>query len=83
LLIQQADAIGISRVYITVRKPMSVRASSQPHTESCGRSNPLLSAAIASTRGNQIRAADLLGVNRNTPRKKIRDLEIQVIHTNG
>ena len=27
---------------------------------------PLLSAALAATRGNQIRAADLLGVNRNT-----------------
>src|SRR6267154_821815 len=41
---------------------------------------PLLSAALAATRGNQIRAADLLGVNRNTLRKKIRDLDIQVIH---
>jgi two-component system, NtrC family, nitrogen regulation response regulator GlnG len=39
---------------------------------------PLLTAALAATRGNQIRAADLLGVNRNTLRKKIRDLEIQV-----
>ncbi len=44
---------------------------------------PLLSAALAATRGNQIRAADLLGVNRNTLRKKIRDLEIQVIRTSG
>jgi two-component system, NtrC family, nitrogen regulation response regulator GlnG len=39
---------------------------------------PLVSAALAATRGNQIRAADLLGVNRNTLRKKIRDLDIQV-----
>jgi two-component system nitrogen regulation response regulator GlnG len=44
---------------------------------------PLLSVALAATRGNQIRAADLLGVNRNTLRKKIRDLEIQVIRTSG
>src|SRR6201996_4586242 len=44
---------------------------------------PLLSAALAATRGNQIRAADLLGVNRNTLRKKIRDLEIQVYRTSG
>jgi two-component system nitrogen regulation response regulator GlnG len=42
---------------------------------------PLLSAALAATRGNQIRAADLLGLNRNTLRKKIRDLDIQVIRT--
>jgi two-component system nitrogen regulation response regulator GlnG len=39
---------------------------------------PLLTAALAATHGNQIRAADLLGVNRNTLRKKIRDLDIQV-----
>ena len=41
--------------------------------------NPLISVALASTRGNQIKAAELLGVNRNTLRKKIRDLDIQVI----
>lgn len=39
---------------------------------------PLLSAALAATRGNQIRAADLLGLNRNTLRKKLRDLDIQL-----
>ena len=42
-----------------------------------------LSAALAATRGNQIRAADLLGLNRNTLRKKIRDLDIQIIRTSG
>jgi two-component system nitrogen regulation response regulator GlnG len=40
--------------------------------------SPLLTAALTATRGNQIRAADLLGLNRNTLRKKIRDLDIQV-----
>ncbi|HXE04680.1 MAG TPA: nitrogen regulation protein NR(I) [Bryobacteraceae bacterium] len=43
--------------------------------------HPLLSVTLAATRGNQIRAADLLGVNRNTLRKKIRDLDIQVFRT--
>jgi len=43
--------------------------------------NPLISAALASTRGNQIKAAELLGVNRNTLRKKIRDLDIQVVRS--
>jgi len=42
---------------------------------------PLLSAALAATRGNQIRAADLLGLNRNTLRKKIRDLDIQMFRS--
>ncbi len=43
--------------------------------------HPLLSVTLAATRGNQIRAADLLGVNRNTLRKKIRDLDIQVFRS--
>jgi len=44
---------------------------------------PLLTAALAANRGNQIRAADLLGLNRNTLRKKIRDLDIQVYRSGG
>jgi len=37
---------------------------------------PLLEAALARTGGNQIKAAALLGINRNTLRKKITDLGI-------
>lgn len=40
---------------------------------------PLISICLAATRGNQIRAAQLLGLNRNTLRKKIRDLGLDVI----
>jgi two-component system nitrogen regulation response regulator GlnG len=40
---------------------------------------PLITLSLGATRGNQIRAAQLLGLNRNTLRKKIRDLEIPVI----
>jgi two-component system nitrogen regulation response regulator GlnG len=40
---------------------------------------PLIGAALAATHGNQIKAAELLGVNRNTLRKKIRELDISVI----
>ena len=39
---------------------------------------PLIELSLAATRGNQIRAARLLGLNRNTLRKKIRGLKIQV-----
>jgi two-component system nitrogen regulation response regulator GlnG len=42
---------------------------------------PLISAALAATRGNQIKAAELLGVNRNTLRKKVRDLDVHVIRS--
>lgn len=40
---------------------------------------PLISLSLAATRGNQIKAASMLGLNRNTLRKKIRDHNIQVI----
>jgi two-component system, NtrC family, nitrogen regulation response regulator GlnG len=42
---------------------------------------PLVGAVLAATRGNQIKAADLLGLNRNTLRKKIKDLDIRVVRT--
>ena len=40
---------------------------------------PLLTLSLTATRGNQIKAAHMLGINRNTLRKKIRELEIQVV----
>jgi two-component system nitrogen regulation response regulator GlnG len=39
---------------------------------------PLIRMTLAETRGNQIRAAALLGLNRNTLRKKIREHGIGV-----
>jgi two-component system nitrogen regulation response regulator GlnG len=40
---------------------------------------PLIRLTLAATRGNQIKAAAMLGLNRNTLRKKIRDLDIPVV----
>ena len=39
---------------------------------------PLIEIALDATGGNQAKCADLLGINRNTLRKKITELEIQV-----
>lgn len=40
---------------------------------------PLIEKCLDATRGNQLKAASLLGLNRNTLRKKIRDLNIDVV----
>ena len=44
---------------------------------------PLIQMTLSATRGNQIKAAAMLGLNRNTLRKKIRDLEIPVVRGIG
>ena len=44
---------------------------------------PLLEAALDHTDGNQLRAARLLGINRNTLRKKILDLKIDMPKRDG
>ncbi|MBL8668148.1 MAG: nitrogen regulation protein NR(I) [Rhodospirillales bacterium] len=44
---------------------------------------PLITLTLEATRGNQIRAAEILGLNRNTLRKKIRELNIPVVRGGG
>jgi two-component system nitrogen regulation response regulator GlnG len=44
---------------------------------------PLIAMTLSATRGNQIKAAAMLGLNRNTLRKKIRDLGIPVVRGVG
>jgi len=39
---------------------------------------PMIEIALGATAGNQAKCADLLGINRNTLRKKINDLDIEV-----
>ncbi|MEM9725273.1 MAG: nitrogen regulation protein NR(I) [Pseudomonadota bacterium] len=39
---------------------------------------PLITLTLSAAQGNQVKAADILGINRNTLRKKIRELDIAV-----
>ena len=39
---------------------------------------PLISFVLEKTRGNQVKAADILGINRNTLRKKIQELGVEL-----
>lgn len=42
---------------------------------------PLITMTLTATNGNQLKAAEILGLNRNTLRKKIRYLDVQVVRT--
>ncbi|MEO2054802.1 MAG: helix-turn-helix domain-containing protein [Nitrospira sp.] len=42
---------------------------------------PLIKLVLKETKGNQVRAAQLLGMNRNTLRKKVKELKIAVVKT--
>jgi two-component system nitrogen regulation response regulator GlnG len=46
-------------------------------------SRPLIRLTLNATRGNQVKAADVLGVNRNTLRKKIQDLGLDAVRRRG
>ena len=40
---------------------------------------PLIQLTLMATGGNQIKSAQILGINRNTLRKKIKDLDVIVL----
>ena len=65
--------LAISVIFGDVLPPLGVHRRVIREVE-----RPLLEIALEATGGNQIQCAELLGVNRNTLRKKLRDLEIPV-----
>jgi len=72
-----------SDIAAMVAQALSADAGLMAGTDVYGRiirmvEKPLIVRMLAMTGGNQIKAAELLGLNRNTLRKKIRDLEIDV-----
>ena len=55
------------------KEPMSLYGNLLEEVE-----QPLLRACLQATQGNQLQAARILGINRNTLRKKLRDLNITI-----
>jgi hypothetical protein len=78
------DEVEIARAFAAMGEPRAVRMALTAMSLHKSRilrdvESPLITAALAATRGNQIRAAELLGLNRNTLRKKIRDHKLRVV----
>ena len=74
-------SLGIRPVPYTGRHPDFSSVTDAIETLELRLSIECEAAALAATRGNQIRAAELLGLNRNTLRKKIRELDMQVVRS--
>ena len=77
----QADSLSLS-VETHIKRYFDALNGDMPPPGLYGRvlrevEEPLIVATLAITRGNQLRAADILGLNRNTLRKKIIELNIK------
>ena len=77
----QADSLSLS-VEAHIKRYFDALNGDMPPPGLYGRvlrevEEPLIVATLAITRGNQLRAADILGLNRNTLRKKIKNLNIK------
>jgi len=77
----QADSLSLS-VETHIKRYFDALNGDMPPPGLHGRvlrevEEPLIVATLAITRGNQLRAADILGLNRNTLRKKIKELNIK------
>ncbi len=79
-----ADGEGLgATVERQLRQYFSAHKDSLPTSGLYGRvlrevERPLIALTLSATRGNQLKAARVLGLNRNTLRKKLRELDIPV-----
>ncbi len=85
---QQVDSVSEAHVQSAVAAFASKLIEDQSSDEPLGNlyqtvlrevEEPLIAMTLRATRGNQIKAAKVLGLNRNTLRKKIKDLDISVM----
>ena len=77
----QADSLSLS-VETHIKRYFDALNGDMPAPGLYGRvlrevEEPLISATLAITRGNQLRAADILGLNRIIPYEKIKELNIK------
>ncbi len=67
-----------SKLKAFIKKNYSAKKSTLYNTLLQEFERPLITLTLKETNGNQIQAAEILGLNRNTLRKKIQELKIQV-----
>ena len=61
--LEQTDGVALDSLYSTIIQTVE---------------KPLIQLVLLKTRGNQVKASRILGINRNTLRKKIGALNIQI-----
>ncbi|MDP6978236.1 MAG: sigma-54 dependent transcriptional regulator [Myxococcota bacterium] len=77
---RKAEGAGFDTAIVSeIKSALGREDANELHREFLERvERPLIEAVLAHTAGNQIRAAAILGINRNTLRKKINDLDIDL-----
>lgn len=80
---QSLEALVADKVREFVRKMAHAEQTGLYHLLLAEFERPLIRITLEETRGNQVAAARLLGINRNTLRKKIGELGIAVPRRRG
>jgi len=80
---QSLEALVADKIREFVRKMANAEQTGLYHLLLAEFERPLIRITLEETRGNQVAAARLLGINRNTLRKKIGELGIAVPRRRG